>query len=85
MGLVQPEQRNASVPAGLIVANELEILGSHGIQAHRYPAILKMISDGRIDPGKLIGRRVTLEEAASQLVRMNQVADPGISVISEFS
>lgn len=85
VGLLPPDQRDARVPTGLIVANELEILGSHGIQAHRYPAILKMIQEGLMDPGKLTGQLVTLEEAADQLVRMDQRADPGISVISDFS
>lgn len=85
VGLLSPEQSNARVPTGLIVANELEILGSHGIQAHRYPAILKMISEGWLQPEKLIGRMVSLEEAASELVRMDQYSGSGISVVTDFS
>lgn len=85
VGLLSPEKNNARVPTGLIVANELEILGSHGIQAHRYPAILKMISEGLLAPEKLIGRTVSLEEAASELVRMDQYSGSGISVVTDFS
>ena len=85
VGLLSPEESNAPVPSGLIVANELEILGSHGIQAHRYPAILEMITEGVLKPEKLISRTVSLEEAASELVRMDQFSGSGISVITDFS
>jgi alcohol dehydrogenase len=85
VGLLSPGKSNARIPTGLIVANELEILGSHGIQAHRYPAILKMISEGLLAPEKLIGQTVSLEEAASELVRMDQYSTSGISVIADFS
>ena len=35
VGLLAPDERDARIPTGLVVANELEILGSHGMQAHR--------------------------------------------------
>jgi alcohol dehydrogenase len=85
VGLLPPEKSNAPVPTGLIVANELEILGSHGIQAHRYPSLLKMITEGLLEPEKLIGRTMSLEEAAGELVRMDQYSGTGISVITDFS
>ncbi len=34
------------MPIGLVIANELEILGSHGMQAHRYPEMLEMMAAG---------------------------------------
>ena len=85
VGLLSPEKSNARVPTGLIVANELEILGSHGIQAHRYPAILEMITEGVLKPEKLISRTVSIEEAASEIVRMDQYSGSGISVVTDFS
>jgi len=84
VGLLSPEQRNAAVPTGLIIANELEILGSHGMQAHRYPEMLGMITSGGLHPGKLIGKTVNLEQAANLLVDMDSFGDTGISVIDQF-
>lgn len=84
VGLLSPEQRNAKVPTDLIVANELEILGSHGIQAHRYARIMPMILDGSVRPDRLIGRTINLEQAAEALVRMDRSSDTGISVITKF-
>jgi len=81
VGLLPPEHRNARVPTGLIVAQELEILGSHGMQAHRYPHMLEMISDGRLSPEKLIGRTINLDQAAEALVNMDSFAETGVTVI----
>lgn len=81
VGLLSPEQRNAPVPTGLIVANELEFLGSHGMQAHRYPQMMEMVSAGRLQPEKLVGRRIGLNEAAEALVRMDRFDETGVTVI----
>jgi len=82
VGLLSPEQRNAKVPTGLIVANELEMLGSHGMQAHRYPQMLEMIRAGQLQPQKLIGRTIDLDTAAEVLVSMNEFNETGVTVIN---
>ena len=84
VGLMLAEQRRPQIPMDKVVANELEILGSHGIQAHRYGAILEMICAGKLDPSKLISRRVTLEEGMQELVTMDQFNGIGIAVIDRF-
>ncbi len=81
VGLLVGEEANAAVPMDLIVAYELEILGSHGIQAHRYDALLGMIRAGRLRPDLLVGRTMSLEESIDQLVRMNEFPETGIQVI----
>jgi len=81
VGLLDPEHGNARVPTGMIVAGELEIFGSHGMQAHRYPHMLEMISSGRLSPEKLIGRTISLDEAAEALVNMDSFSETGVTVI----
>jgi len=85
VGLLSPEQRNARVPTGLIVANELEILGSHGMQAHRYPQMLDMIVNGDLKPQRLIGQTIKLEQAAEVLVNMDRFNETGVTVIDKFA
>ncbi len=85
VGLLSPEQRNARVPTGLIVANELEILGSHGMQAHRYPQMLEMVTSGRLHPEQLVGRTVSLEQVAEALVNMDSFAETGVAVIDRLA
>ncbi|HSO18503.1 MAG TPA: zinc-binding dehydrogenase, partial [Desulfosarcina sp.] len=84
VGLMNTEHRNAPVPMDRVVAYELEILGSHGIQAFQYGRLLKMIADGKLHPEKLIGRTVSLEEGVAQLVDMGRFAQTGVTVIDRL-
>jgi alcohol dehydrogenase len=84
VGLMLAEQSHPQIPMDKVVAYELEILGSHGIQAHRYGAILEMIRTGLLDPSQLVDRRVTLKEGIHELVTMDQFKGIGIAVIGRF-
>jgi alcohol dehydrogenase len=84
VGLLPPQERDARIPTGLVVANELEILGSHGMQAHRYPQMLAMIAEGSLQPDKLIGQTIGLDDAAEALVNMDRFDGVGVTVINEF-
>ena len=84
VGLMLAGQSRPQIPMDKVVANELEILGSHGIQAHRYGTILEMIRAGKLDPSKLIGRKVTLEDGMQELITLDQFKGIGITVINRF-
>jgi len=84
VGLLTPAERNARVPMDLVVANELEIYGSHGMQAHRYPQMLDMVLSGELQAQKLVCELVALEEAPEKLIGMNRFEGSGISVINRF-
>jgi len=84
VGLMVEDDHNPRVPMGKVLANELEILGSHGMQAHRYKDMLAMIAAGTLEPERLIGKRVCLEEAIAELTSMNDFGTNGVAVITEF-
>jgi alcohol dehydrogenase len=84
VGLLAPEDRNSRIPINLIVAGELEIYGSHGMQAHRYPQMLEMILSGQLKPQVLVNELVTLDQAPARLAGMNRFEKPGITVINSF-
>ena len=67
-----------------VIGRELEIVGSHGLQAHRYGDMLAMISTGRLEPQRLIGKTVPLEEAPKELPGMTDYGAVGITVIDRF-
>jgi alcohol dehydrogenase len=52
-----------AIPMSKVIGYELEILGSHGLQAHRYHALFAMIEAGKVSPEKLISRTITLEQS----------------------
>lgn len=81
VGLMTGDNAIAGVPMDIVIARELEILGSHGMAAHEYPAMLAEIADGRIDPRLLVGRTITLDEAPEALATMDAGAHPGMTVI----
>ena len=84
VGLMLGDDAAPPVPMAQIIGHELEIYGSHGMQAWRYDDMLAMIGNGRLAPEKLVGRRITLEEAVPALVSMDTSRDIGISVIMSF-
>lgn len=84
VGLMLGEQATPRIPMARVIGHELEIYGSHGMQAWRYDAILSMIEVGQIAPGKLIGRRISLDEGIEALVTMDKSDTLGMSVITHF-
>jgi alcohol dehydrogenase len=85
VGIMEAGQHKASVPIDKVIAGELEIIGSHGMQAHRYPEMLEMIRSGKLDPQKLLGKTIALAEAPMELVNLNNFAGVGVTVINSFS
>ncbi len=84
VGLMVGDHRHPAVPMDKVLANELEILGSHGIQAYKYELLLKMIETGKLRPDKLIGKTISLEESLEALVNMDNFSDTGVTVIDRF-
>ena len=84
VGLMVADERHPTLPMDKIIAHELEIYGSHGMQAHRYPDLLRMIEAGKLQPQKLIGRTISLSQAATALPTMNHFPDTGITIINRF-
>jgi alcohol dehydrogenase len=84
VGLLLAEQSRPALPMDQVLAKELEILGSHGMQAHRYPAMLEMIRHGQLQPAKLIGRTISLDESVSILPQLDRNPSPGVIIINSF-
>lgn len=81
IGLMTGDSSSPKVPMSQIVANELEIYGSHGIQAYRYEAIWEMIRSRKLKPEMLLGKTIQLEEAIPALMTMDRFENQGITII----
>ena len=84
VGLMLGDHTCPSVPMATVIAKELEIFGSHGIQAHEYPAVLAMIQTGKLRPEKLIGKTISLDQSPGELADMNNFSGTGVTVIDRF-
>jgi D-arabinose 1-dehydrogenase-like Zn-dependent alcohol dehydrogenase len=81
VGLMVAEDDMPRVPMAAVIARELEVLGSHGMAAHAYPAMLAEIVNGSLAPQILVRRRIGLDEAGDALAAMNDRPTPGITMI----
>ncbi|MDE2447314.1 MAG: zinc-dependent alcohol dehydrogenase family protein [Alphaproteobacteria bacterium] len=81
VGLMLDTHAHAKIPMDQVISRELEILGSHGMQAFRYGPMLAMIGAGTLKPEKLIGGRLSLEQAPAALVNMDSFGAQGINII----
>jgi alcohol dehydrogenase len=84
VGLLLGQFSRPALPMDQVVAKELEILGTHGMQAHRYPAMLELIRAGKVQPGRLVGRTMGLEESVTALPSMDRDPAVGVTIINSF-
>ena len=84
VGLLLGEQSTPNIPMADVIANELEIIGSHGIQAFRYSAVFDMIRSGALKPELLIGDKITLDEVVTRLPEMNRFNGSGVTIVDQF-
>ena len=57
------------LPMDLVIARELELLGSHGMAARAYPELLALVEAGTLRPGDLITREIGLDETPGRARR----------------
>ena len=66
------DQSSPPIPMDRVVANELSIVGSHGMAASEYPALMSLILAGRVDPGQLVSDCLPLAAAIERLPAMDE-------------
>jgi len=81
VGLLVGTDADTALPMDRVVADELDIRGTHGIQARRYPAIFDMVEAGTLTPGQLIRRTIPLREAGTALVEIDESSPAGVTVV----
>ena len=84
VGLMLADHATPQVPMSKIIGQELEVLGSHGMQAHRYGAMLDMVESGKLDPSRLVGDKISLSDAPKALMNMDKFQSVGATVITKF-
>ncbi|MGW3962994.1 alcohol dehydrogenase catalytic domain-containing protein [Amycolatopsis sp. NPDC005003] len=83
-GLMPPAQGIAPIPMHRVIGGELELVGIHGLQAHEYPELLRVVETAGIDLAALIGRRIGLDDVPAALAAMNDPvpAQAGVTVVT---
>lgn len=82
VGLLPPGHGVPPIPMHRVIAGEQRILGSHGMQAHRYPEMLRFVEQHELRLERLIGRRIGLAEVPAALRAMDDpvASERGVTV-----
>jgi alcohol dehydrogenase len=81
VGLMLEADRTAALPMDRVIAYELSLHGVHGMAVGRYDALLRLVTSGAVDPARLIGRTIGLDEAGAELASMGGFAQRGVTVV----
>jgi len=73
------------LPVDLVIARELEVYGSHGMAARDYPAMMRMVADGRLRPALLTGDVIGLEGVPEALTAMDGPAAAAGMVVAKLT
>ncbi|MFD5582801.1 zinc-dependent alcohol dehydrogenase family protein [Streptomyces sp. NPDC058733] len=82
VGLLPSADGTTPVPLARAIALELELLGSHGMAAHTYPAMLELVRAGTLRPDLLVTSTIPLADAPAALAAMGTAAGAGVTVIT---
>jgi len=80
VGLLLADQSEPPVPMSQVIARELEIRGTHGLQAREYAAMLDLVTMGQLHPEKLLGKTITLSQIGPELAAMDSFPGVGVTV-----
>ncbi|MEZ0164850.1 zinc-binding dehydrogenase [Kineococcus sp. LSe6-4] len=81
VGLLPAAAGKPSVPMDLVIAHELQVLGSHGMAAHDYPRLLALVAAGRFPLAQLVTRDLPLEAGPRALAEVGAATTAGITVL----
>ena len=80
VGLLLADQSDPPVPMSQVIARELEIRGTHGLQAREYAGLLDLIIKGQLHPEQLLGKTITLSEVGPELAGMGSFPGLGVTI-----
>jgi len=80
----QEEEGEIPIPIDVMVNTEQEFIGSIGMQPNRFDEIFRMMETGKLDPSRIIGDTVSLDEVPETLASMSDFDTTGFPVINEF-
>ncbi len=81
VGLLPPVEGHPRVPMARVIGWELDVLGSHGMAAADYPAMMELIGTGALRPQLLVERTVGLEAAAAMLPGFDTATVAGMTIV----
>ena len=76
--------RATALPVSTIIMKELEVLGTKGMSARRYPELMALIARTGMDLGLLVSRTMDLDDLPEAFETMASFGASGVAVVTEF-
>ncbi|MGG4446346.1 zinc-dependent alcohol dehydrogenase family protein [Brevibacillus porteri] len=73
-----------SVPINFLLRQEAQIIGSIGMPLPEFSTMLRLVESGRLSPGRLVTKTISLEEINASFEEMNTYSGVGVTVINKF-
>jgi alcohol dehydrogenase len=80
----QAEKGEITLPVDRIVAMELQMLGSLGMPATLFPAVLRMLEAKKLSPEAMVTAKIPLEKASDTLEQMTSFKNVGVTIIDRY-
>lgn len=81
LGLLLGDDLTPRTPLELVIRRELSLLGSHGMQAWRYPEMFSFLRSAGLPLARLVGERRPLAAAGEVLASMAGFAPLGVTLL----
>ena len=80
----QMEKGMVALPVDAMVFQEITFVGSLGCPTSSYPGLLSLIASGKLEPKRLVTKRVPIERASDVLSSMTDFATLGFNMITHW-
>jgi D-arabinose 1-dehydrogenase-like Zn-dependent alcohol dehydrogenase len=84
VGLLLDDEAAPVIPMGRVIADELELLGSHGISVGEYAAMIADVVAGRLRPEESIGVTIGFDALPDALAAMDHPATTAGMTVAVF-
>jgi alcohol dehydrogenase len=85
VGLLLGNESTPPIPMDAVLAKEIDIYGSHGMAAADYAGMLDLVARGELQPRRLVGEVIGLEDAGHALAAMGEPRRTGGMTIVDLS
>ncbi len=76
--------RATALPLATVITKELEVLGTKGMSARRYPDLMDLITTTGMDLGLLVSRTMGLDDLPEAFDTMEGFGGQGVAVVNQF-
>lgn len=84
LGIASSENKMTALPTDYIVFQQIQFIGSLGMPAHQYPAMLQMVASGKLNPAQLVTKRIAIEDAGKEIEAMTDYRTLGATVVNRW-